>query len=287
MENLAERASGFSLSQYKPGWMRWPKFIRRWYNALPQQVRYRISVIGGFAQTGFMIIAATLAVALVFKFLTNQTITEPGDAKAVFELIDDPKDTSYNLETLRVKNIDGGVSSNHTLSVVGVYPNKRLLQAQISGVAIAPFRMTSDGKKLRMAFLDDPSSVKPIGPAPTTDVLRPIYASDLGKTGVPGKIVTNKATVRNRRAWLVTWKPTPSLLLRMLDARLLELQNADIQAIQQGRFTIDYAVATVTRADPSIAQLDARIRIPDLKNPRSIAILRILVSYQSYNTNNL
>lgn len=282
MENLADRAAGFSLSRYKPRWVRWPRFMQRWYQALPQQVRYRLSVIGGFAQTAFLIIAATFAVALVFKFLTNQTITEPSTGKEVFELVDDPYDVSYSMERLRLKNIDGGVSKQHSLSVVGVYPKKRLLQAQVSGVAITPFRMTSNGKTWKMAFLDNPSAIKRLGPAPSPDVLRPVYASDLKSSA--GAIVTNKATVRNKRAWLVRWKPTPSLLLRMMDVKLLQLQNADITAIRRGNFQTDYAVATVMRGSRMLAQLDTRIRIPDQKDPKSIAILRILVSYQAQNT---
>ena len=287
MENLADRAGRFSLKQYKPRWIRWPRFIRRWYDALPEQVRYRISVIGGFAQTGFLIIAATFSVALIFKAVSNQTILEPSTAQEVFDLVDDPYDVSYNLETVREKPIDGSILSHHTLAVVGVYPKKRLLQAQVSGVAVAPFRMTADGKTWSMAFLNEPNNIKTLGAAPSPNTLRPIYASDLKPSGVAGRIVTSKATVRNKRAWLVTWKPTSALLLRMLDAPLLQVQNADIESIRRGNFTTDYAVATVLRGNRTVAQLDARIRIPDQKNPKSKAIMRILVSYQSQNTNDL
>lgn len=285
MERAADRVRGFSLARYKPSWLRWPRFIRRWYGALPEQVRYRISVLSGFVQTGFLVIALTLGIALVFKALTNQTIFEPSSAGDVFARVDTPQDVSYTMETFRQKPIDGDLSEHHTLSIVGVNPDKKLLQAQVSGIALSPFRMVANGKTLQMAFLDNPDKPYDLGPAPGADVLAPIFGHDLKP--VAGKLVDNKATVRNQRAWLLTWRPTSQLLLKMMNAKLFALENSDVKAISQGRFSVDYASATVIRRNYMLARLDTRIRIPDPKPGAQPAIMRILVSYQSQNTGNL
>jgi len=271
-EKLTNKITSFSLARYKPKWFRKPKFVQRRIDALPAEMRHRLSVISGWAQTGFLVIAATFSLALIFKTLSNQTITEPDSAEAVFELVDDPSEPSYTLETLRKKDIDGGTSTHHTLSIIAAIPKQRTMQAQVSGVAIAPYRMTSNGKEWLMKFQDD-DIVRVLPGVPSTDMLTPVYAKMLAKPGIADKLIDNKATVSGRRGWLLTWKPTPELLLRMMDQKLLQLENGDVEAIKAGKVKVDFASATVIRSSRTLYQLDTRFRTNG-------AIIRVLVTYQ-------
>ena len=278
-EQFTDKITGFSLSRYKPKWFRKPKFVQRRIDALPPEMRHRLSVISGWAQTGFIIVAITFSIALIFKTLLNQTIIEPNNAKDVFVMVDDPSEPSYTLETVRKKDIDGGVSTHHTLSIIGSIPSKGIVQAQVSGVAVSPYRMVSDGKTWLMKFQDD-GRVNTLPGVPTKDMLTPVYASDLKADGISGELIDNKATVSGRRGWLLTWKPTPQLLLRLINQKLLMLDNGDIQAMKAGKVKVDFASATVIRSSRTLYQLDTRFRTNG-------AIIRVLVTYQPQSSGNL
>jgi len=276
-ERAADRIREFSFGRFRPRWLRNPRFIQRRIDRLPNQVKHRAQFVMGVAQTGFLVIAATLGVALLFQTLSNQTIVEPDSAKEVFEMVSDPQNVSYTLETVRKKTIDGDVLSHHTLSIIGVDPDKGILQAQVSGIGLATFRMFANRKIWIMKFEDDNNVVRLPG-IPSKDALTPVYASDL--VPVAGKLISNKSTVAGKRGWLLTWKPTPQLLLRMIDQKLLMLDTPDIQAIKQGKVRFDYGAATVVRSDRRLYQLDVRFRANG-------AITRVLVTYLSQNSDNV
>ena len=246
-----------------------PRRLRKSYDKLPQDVRYRIQVIGGFAQTGLVIIFATLGIALLFKALTSATVFEPKNGKQVLEGIKDPKDLSYSVETIRVKPIDGSLLRIDTVRGFQVEPERKKLLGLISGVGVSPFRVAYDGKLFYLKYKN--ADITPLNKKLSEDDIRPVYASDL--VPVAGRILNSKATVDRQRGWLITWKPNSKILLRLLSANLLELEDKDIEAIRKGDFKVRYARATVLRSPRRLYQLDTTIRVNG-------AQLRILANYR-------
>lgn len=249
-----------------------PRRLRKAYDRLPQDVKYRISVVWGFTQTGLVIIFATLGVALVFKALTNATVFEPKNGKEVLEKADDPKDLSYSVETIRVKEIDGSLLRIDTIRGYQVDPKNKKMLALISGVGVTPFRLAYDGNTFLLKYKN--ADISELKEKPTSDQLRPVYASDLAPLG--GRILNSKATVDRQRGWLITWRPTSKILLRLLQADLLGLRDQDIQAIREGKFKTRYATATVLRNGRRLYQIDTTIRVNG-------AQLRILATYRKQN----
>lgn len=257
--------------------LRWPRALRERYARLPQDVRYRIEVVWGFVQTGLFVIFGTLALVLIFKAVSGMTFVEPKTARKVLEQVKDPRDVAYGVETIRVKDIDSSLLRIDSVRGFQVDPKRRKLMSIVSGVDVSPFRLLYDGETT--LFKPQDKQIRRLTDRQfTTDQLRPVYASDL--VPVAGKILNAKATVDSQRGWLLSWKPTSAILLRLLSADMLGLRDPDIQAIRRGRFRTRFATATVLRSGKRLYQIDTTIYVND-------AQLRILATYRQQNTGRL
>jgi hypothetical protein len=253
-----------------------PKRLKAAYGALPQEMRYRLGVIGGFAQTAMIVIFVTISAVLIFKAITNATIVEPSNGREVLAPIENPSESVYAVETIRVKEIDGSLLRQDSLRGFEVNPAKRKLLALVSGVDSSSFRMASDGKDWIIQYRD--GEPKLIDGLPSRNELRPVYASDL--VPVAGEIVTSKETVNGKRGWLITWRPSAAVLLRLLSAQLLDINSQDINAIRRGDFKVRYATATVTHGERMLYQIDTTILVNG-------AQLRILATYREQDAGRL
>jgi len=254
-----------------------PKFVRRrfaaFYDQLPEEMRYRLSVVSGFLQPIFIVVLGALMLAVLMQAITNQTIFEPKNAKDVLGLVDDPSDVSYSVETIRVKDIDNSLLRLDSLRGFEVRPEDGKMRATVSGVGARSFRMVSDAKTALVQFDGQPAQI--LRKVPSKQAIRPILASDLKP--VAGKIADNKATVAGSRGWFLTFTPTKELLLRMLSAKTFQEDNADLRAIRAGDYKVRYATATVTRSSRHLYQIDVLL---DVNGAR----LRILTTYRHQNT---
>ena len=254
-----------------------PKRLKAAYGALPQEMRYRLGVIGGFAQTAMIVIFATISAVLIFKAITNATIVEPSNGREVLAPIENPSESVYAVETIRVKEIDGSLLRQDSLRGFEVNPAKRKLLALVSGVDSSSFRMASDGKDWIIQYRDG-DRVERLDGLPSRNELRPVYASDL--VPLAGGIVTSKETVNGKRGWLITWNPSAAVLLRLLSAQLLDINSQDINAIRRGDFKVRYATATVTHGERVLYQIDTTILVNG-------AQLRILATYREQDAGRL
>jgi len=252
-----------------------PRRLREAYQRLPSEVRYRISVIWGFAQTALIVLFATLGVALVLKAVTNATVFEPSSARQVLAGTDNPEDVAYSVETIRIKTIDDSLLRLDSVRGIQVNPEKRKMMALISGVGVSSFRTAYDGKIWLLKYKD--ASTQRVNRTLSENDLRPVYASDL--VPLADKIINNKASVDRQRGWMVSFKPNKAVLLRLLSAAMLSklnLTNQDIASITKGNFKAEYGRATVLRGDRRLYQIDTTIRVNGAR-------MRILATYRKQN----
>lgn len=276
---ITDRLGKADEAARKLGQRRWlprlpvPKRLKRTYERLPEETRYRISVVWGFAQTGIVILFATLSVALVLKAVTNATIFDPDNAKEVFAGVDDPRDLAYSVETVRFKEIDGSVLRLDTVRGVQVDPEERKMMALMSGVGVTSFRTAYDGKIWLLKYRNTTRPQQVLRTLSANE-LKPVYASELEPLGT--NIVNDKATVDRQRGWLVNFRPNRQVLLRLLQAPILTklgLADQDLRAISRGKFQTIRARATVLRGDRRLYQIDVLLRINGAR-------LRILATYR-------
>lgn len=254
-----------------------PKRLKAWYESLPQEVRYRASVVWGFTQTGLVILFATLGVALILKAITNTTVFEPDNAKEVFAGVSDPEEVSYSVETVRVKKIDGSFLRIDSARGIQVDPERKKLLALIGGVGATSFRTAYDGKIWLVKYRNWPRARQVVGQGLTANQLTPVYASELEPLG--GKILNDKANVNGQRGWLVNFRMTRAVLLRLLSAPMLVklgLDDDDLAAINAGKFKTEFAEATVLRGDRRLYQVHTVIRVNGAR-------MRILATYRAQN----
>ena len=256
--------------------LRLPKFIRSRLPDLPPEVRHRWELLSGYLQVILIVVFAFAAIAILLSVVTRVSITEPGDARAVLDRVENPEDVAFSVETVRIKKIDGVELRHDSLRGMQVDMKRRRFRAQVSGLDEETFRLVGDGK----IVLYQRGSAPParLRSYPSAEALMPVLASDLHDRA--GELVTNKATVRGQRGWLITWKPDRETLLRMLSVDLLRSDGEDIRAIRAGKFRVRSAVATVLRNARALYQLEARIEVNG-------ADLRVLVTYRANNTGRL
>ena len=254
-----------------------PASLRRVYDRLPREVKYRMKVVGGFVQTGLVVIFATLGVALLFKAFTGATVIEPRSGQQVFASVEDPSSSSYSVETVRIKQMDGDSLRIDTVRGFEVDPGAGKIQALIAGVSFLPFRLQSDGKIMVIKYEDLPPRFSTEN-VPSGSQIRPVYASDLEP--LAGKILNNKATIDGQRGWFVAWRPDSKTLLRLLSVELPGMENADTKAIRAGKFKILGATASVLRGSKRLHQVDAFIAV-------NKARLQIRAVYRKQNQSNI
>lgn len=282
--------------------LRLPGFIRRRLPELPPEVRYRWQVITGLIQVVLSVVFFFAAVAIFISLLFDITVREPKTAQDVLRRVETPKDVSYSVETVRIKRIDGATLRLDTLRGLQVDLRNRRFRAQAFGLRPTGFRMAGDGRLL-VFHADDQSAATVVGCQPQACAELPRYPYYKGKTPPPyppfeqykpvvaedliplaGHLVTNKATVDGERGWLLTWKPTKEILLRLLNVDLFRdfstYPQDDWEAIRRGDFEISHATATVTRRKPRLHQLELVLSV-------NKARLRILVTYRLFNSKQL
>lgn len=253
-----------------------PRFIRQRIPRLPPHLRERWEVISGFAQTAGLVIFACATLAIIISFASKATLVEPKSAKAVLELVEDPRDISYSVETVRTKRIDGVDLRQDSIRGFEVDIKRNKFQAQISGVSDDSFRLVGDGKIL--LYQKGGNTPARLNGYPSSEQVRPILPSEIKARA--GDLLHSKLTVRGERGWLLTWNPTQEMILRMLSVDLLDIEGEDVTAIEAGDFTLDYATATVVRGQRQLYQTQVVLRAND-------AEIQILTTYRDQNKERL
>ncbi len=245
-----------------------PKFIRRRLR-LPDTVSYRVRLLAGLAQTGFLILFATIAVGLGISALISASVREPPNRKEVIERVGEPQELSWTVETVRAKEISGQVLRIDTLRAMAVDQRTRAFQAEIHGLSpIGVVKIRGDGKK---AAVRDQRGTFELNRYPALSTVRPLQASDLKST--VGAIVDDKFTANNTRAWLLDWRPRNQDLLRVLgDGFLGDEAQQDLPAIRDGRYKVRSGRIVVLRKGNKLFQADIVIEVNG-------ALLRILVNF--------
>lgn len=276
IENLAEKLRQFDskadqplrkmMGRFAP---RMPRRLQRRIDRLPPEMKYRLQLVSGIFQTVSLIVFGSILLAVMFQMITQTTLVEPKTAKAVLEKVKTPEEMGYSVEVVRIKRIDQSLLRRDSVRGMQVRPRDKKLQAMVLGVGDIPFRLVSDGEQTLLQFEGRPAQLIS---NPRPDDLRPVQAEDL--IDQADRIVDNKATVAGQRGWLLSWKPTPQILLRLLSANVLKLEEPDIKAIARGDFKAEYASVTVVRRTRKIHQIDTTLRVNGAR-------MRILATYRS------
>lgn len=266
LDSKADRPLRRMMGRFAP---RMPRRMQRRIDRLPPEMKYRLQLVSGIFQTVGLIVFGSIFLAVMFQMITQTTLVEPKTAKAVLEKVKTPDELGYSVEVVRIKRIDRSLLRRDSIRGMQVRPKDRKLQSLILGVGDIPFRMVSDGEQTLLQFEGRPAQ-QISNPRP--DDLRPVQAEDL--VAQADRIVDNKATVAGQRGWLLSWKPTPQILMRLLSANLLRLEEPDIKAIARGDFKPEYASVTVVRRTRKIHQIDTTIQVNGAR-------MRILATYRS------
>lgn len=251
--------------------LRLPRFIARRLPELPPEVAYRLRVVTAIAQMALMVIFGTLCLALGAKLIFGMSFSEPRSGKEVMQRIDDPRDVSLNVETVRTKNVDGVELRHDTVRGQAVNFGNGAFQLQVNGLAAEEFRVVGDG---RTAVLMDRAQPRKLSRYPSPDATRPLLPSDVAEH--VSDIRDSRYTAFSQRAWLVTWTPDRDDLLRLLAVDLLDLTGEDVDDLRDGRFRVINGSAVVLRREKRLYQLHVVLEVNDAR-------LEILATYRQQN----
>lgn len=275
--------SGLLDRQYTPkastvgrlAWRLVPRFVRDRMPALQpsRELAERSRFVMGLLQLAGLAVLACAAVAFVIAGASNAIIREPSNAREVLELVSEPRDVAWSVETVRTKNIDGAVLRTDTIRGFQVDLKTGKFRAHVTGLDDDQFRMVGDGR----IALYQKGSFNPgvLAKHPAREQLRPVLAADLRATA--GRVLNNKATVAGRQGWYVDFKATPRLILQLLSVDLLNIKGADIDAIRAGRYKVRQATATVIRDQRRLYRIHVFLEVNGAR-------LAIIATYRSYNT---
>lgn len=287
------RVERLLMSRWTPR-LRLPQAIQRRLPGLPPEAKERLALISDLVQGIFGLILIFGAVAVVLAFLFRASVTEPTTAKAVLQVTMVPHDVSYSIETVRTTRLDGALVRQDTITGVQVDLDRHRFRVLTNGYSADQLRLAGDGRLAVVRQGDGPVQVfgcipsacrglplfkgRTAHPYPPYASFAPVTAKDL--VPLAGRLETNTATVYNQRGWQVGFHPTPTILLRLLQANLLQIDTPDVRAIRAGKYRVLTADASVVRRTHRLYQINVILQVNG-------AELHILLTHRRYNTGGL
>ncbi|WP_217924734.1 hypothetical protein [Miltoncostaea oceani] len=204
---------------------------------------------------GALIVALVLAYYLVRVLLS---LAVPGDAQAILESSQSPSSYVAEVEMVRTSEVRGEPVEGQSLKVIAIDTKAGAFQARMTRVFPGSNVVLLGGDAAGARVKRGDAPVESL-PAIALETLTPPSAPEIA--GLSPQVISDAFTVRQVRAWQISFVPTPQVISRLFAAEAIGLDGPEITAIREGRFVTDQAYAVVTRRDRALVLIDISLRI--------------------------